>query len=118
MKYYTTYTAVEFQVSSSYTNISMYYFYLGYFKNPRSVQLIDSFEVTFSNGFPTGTQNSGLVLQYIPNKIYSATLTNGNNQAGTKDTYVFTFKITNSIPKSGFLRLRFPNPWTTAPSNI
>ena len=70
MKQYTTFAAVEFTVGQAYTAISMYYFYLGYFKNPRSVQIIDSFEVSFSNGFPTGTQTTGLVINYTPNKIY------------------------------------------------
>jgi hypothetical protein len=74
--------------------------------------------VTFSGGFPTGVQNNGLILTYIPNKIYSATLTHTQNQAGTIDTYVFTFKITNDIPRNGYIRLRFPSPWTSAPQNI
>ena len=57
----------------------MYYFYLGYFKNPKSVQVIDSFEVTLSNGFPTGSQTTGLVMAYTPNLINSATLVNSDN---------------------------------------
>jgi hypothetical protein len=31
---------------------------------------------------------------------------------------VFTFKLTNDIPRGGFIRLRFPTPWTAAPPNI
>lgn len=30
----------------------------------------------------------------------------------------FKFKITNNIPQRGFIKLTFPSPWTTAPSNI
>jgi hypothetical protein len=42
------------------------------------------------------------------------------NQAGTIDTYTFTFKITNDIPRKGFILLSFPNPpWTNgAPQEI
>jgi len=39
------------------------------------VRYTDSFEVSLANGYPTGTFNQGLILNYIPNKIYSATLT-------------------------------------------
>jgi len=31
---------------------------------------------------------------------------------------VFTFKLTNDIPRGGFIRLRFPTPWTAGPPNI
>ena len=54
----------------------------------------------------------------MPNKIYNATLTNSLNQSGTLDTYVFNFKVTNNIPRYGFIKLRFPSPWTSAPLNI
>jgi len=50
--------------------------------------------------------------------LREATLTHTRKQAGTIDTYVFSFKLTNDIPRGGFLKLRFPTPWTAAPINI
>lgn len=83
-------------------------------RNPPSVRYPDSFEVTFANGFPSGTFNQGLVLNYIPNKIYGATLTKNYLQAGTNDTYVFKFKITNNILQRGYIQIVYPSPWTSA----
>jgi hypothetical protein len=51
---YIGYNAIEFTVGQAYTGITLYYFYLGLIKNPSSVIYPDSFEVTFSGGFPTG----------------------------------------------------------------
>jgi len=51
----------------------------------------DSFQVSFSGGFPTGTQNNGLILTYEPNKLKQAKLTHNLKQAGTVDNYVFSF---------------------------
>ncbi len=53
-KQYIGYNAIEFQVGQAYTGITLYYFFLGSIKNPSSVIFPDSFQVTFSNGFPTG----------------------------------------------------------------
>ncbi len=79
MVQYSTFAAIEFTVGQAYTDISMYYFFVGVFKNPKSVQVIDSFEVRFTNGFPTGSQTTGLVLTYTPNLIYSSTLVSSDN---------------------------------------
>jgi len=92
--------------------------YIGVIKNPSSARTPSSFEIYFSGGYPTGSITSGLVLTYIPNVIYDATLTHSQVQAGTTDTYVFRFKITNSIAQRGYIRLTFPTTWSTAPSNI
>ena len=80
-----------------------YYIKVGYIRNPYSVQDTDSFIVTLSGGSPTASITTGLTINYIPNKIYSATLTNSLVQAGTTDTYVFKFKITNDIIQRGYI---------------
>jgi hypothetical protein len=69
------YNTIEFTVGQAYTGITLYYFYIGYIRNPSSVIYPDSFVVTFSGGYPTGVQSSGLVLTYVPNIIYDASLT-------------------------------------------
>ena len=74
-KEYIGYSAVTLKVGASYTGISAYYVYIGMIRNPPSVRYTDSFEITLANGYPTGSFNQGLTLTYIPNLIYSATLT-------------------------------------------
>ena len=101
-------------MSQSYSGITLYYFYIGVIQNPSSVVYPDSFKVTFT-GTPSGTQDSGLSVIYIPNLIQSATLTNSNSQAGTIDTYKFQFKLTSNIPRYGGIRLTFPSVWAKAP---
>ncbi|CDW89223.1 UNKNOWN [Stylonychia lemnae] len=115
---YIGYSAITFKISQTYSDIQAYYFYVGLIRNPPSVRYTDSFEVALTNGYPTGSFNQGLILNYIPNKIYSATLTHNLVQAGTTDTYTFKFKITNNILQRGFLQLVFPSPWTSAPQTI
>ena len=31
---------------------------------------------------------------------------------------MFSFKLTNEIPRQGYIRLKFPSPWTSAPANV
>ena len=69
------YQEISFQVSKSYSGITLFYFFVGPIRNPSSVMYPDSFQVEFSGGFPTGTQNNGLILTYQPNKLKEATLT-------------------------------------------
>lgn len=59
-----------------------------------------------------------MYVQYSPNLIYGASLSYSNVQAGTTDTYTFTFKITNNIPRYGSIRIDFPSAWSSVPSSI
>lgn len=115
---YIGYAAVTTSVSTDYNNIVAYYIKVGMIKNPYSVQVTDSFAIFLSGGSPTASFTQGLILNYIPNDIYSATLTHSNYQAGTSDTYVFKFKITNNIIQRGYIQITFPSQWASAPTNI
>jgi hypothetical protein len=117
-KEYVGYSAIEYTVTQSRTTIDAYFISVGMIRNPSSARYPNSFEIYFSGGYPTGSVTEGLILTYIPNLIYSATLTHSQNQAGTSDTYVFKFKITNNIVQRGKIRLTFPTTWSIAPSNI
>lgn len=54
---YIGYSAVNVTVGKSYTGLTAYYLYIGMIRNPYSVQYTDSFGITLSGGYPTGTFN-------------------------------------------------------------
>jgi len=83
------YNAINLSIGANYSNIDVYIISVGMIQNPSSVRYVNSFQIFLSGGYPTGNVTQGLQLTYIPNLIYSATLTHSNYQAGTTDTYVF-----------------------------
>ena len=46
---------IEFTLPTTYTGITEYEFNVGYIRNPSSVIVPDSFIVSLSNGYPTGS---------------------------------------------------------------
>ena len=72
---YVGYNAINLSVGANYSNIDVYIVSVGMIQNPSSARYVDSFQIYFSGGNPSGNVTQGLQLTYSPNLIYSATLT-------------------------------------------